>query len=471
MSTVRKILKNFVSLTFADLFSKGLTFFGVVYLARILGAEGFGKIEFAQAMVVFFLLASNQGLSTLGTREIAKGNGEVKTYANHILAMRLLLAVMSYFLLVIFTLLVRQPTEVKNLLLLYGFTLFTFSLSLDWIFQGIEKMEYVALSRIANQIVYVAGLFILVKNSNQFLRVPIIKVGSAVVAAAILFYIFVKIYGYIVLHFDASLWKQILKHSIPIGISFMLIKVYYTFDTVMLGFMKGDMVVGWYNAAYKIVLLFVGFANLFGAVIFPVLSRTHKESIDQFKRLVLQFSRLTILFGLPIAVGGTIMGSQIIQLVYGSLYHNSILPLQLLIWSVFTVYLNSSFAFCLLSCDRQKDYMYSVLAGALTNLVLNFALIPKYGMLGAGVATITCEVVVLGFILFYSMRVIRVFPGIFLLKALGASIIMGVVLHLFHVGLAIKLLAGTSIYLAAMIALRGITGEDLGWLKQNLKVV
>jgi O-antigen/teichoic acid export membrane protein len=255
------------------------------------------------------------------------------------------------------------------------------------------------------------------------------------------------------------------------GISFMLIKVYYTFDTVMLGFMKGDIVVGWYNAAYKIVLLFVGFANLFGAAIFPVLSRSHKESIDQLKRLVLQFSRLTILFGLPIAVGGTIMSNQAIQLVYGSAYHNSILPLQLLIWSVFTVYLNCSFAFCLLSCDRQKDYMYSVLAGALTNLVLNFALIPKYGMLGAGIATITCEVVVLGFILFYSMRVIRVFPGTFLLKALGASVIMGVVLHLFQVGLAIRLLAGISIYLAAMVTLRGITGKDIGWLKQNIKVV
>jgi O-antigen/teichoic acid export membrane protein len=469
LSTARRVLKNFASLTFADLFCKALAFLGVVYLARVLGAEGFGRIEFAQAIVVFFLLAANQGITTFGSREIAKEKGDIKTYANHILAMRLLLALISYVFLVVFTLLVGQPAEVKNLLLLYGLALFTFSLTLDWIFQGIEKMEYVALGRMISQMVYVGGLFLLVRSSVQILRVPIINIAAAMFGAVLLLSIFIKSYGDIKLRYDRDLWKRILKQSIPMGVSFILIKIYYTFDTVMLGFIKGEEVVGWYNATYKVVLLFISFANLFGSAIFPVLSRSYKESPSQFQRFVFQFSRVTILIGLPIAVGGTILGGQIIRFVYGPIYQPSIIPLQILIWSVFTVYLNCSFAFSLLACDRQKEYMYSVLAGALINLALNFALIPKYGMIGAGIATITCEVVVLVLILFYSMKVVNIFPGIHLLKVCGASVFMGLVVFLLQGGLPLRIFVGILVYLIGIVSLGGIRKEDLAWAKQIMK--
>jgi O-antigen/teichoic acid export membrane protein len=254
------------------------------------------------------------------------------------------------------------------------------------------------------------------------------------------------------------------------GVSFILIKIYYTFDTVMLGFMKGQAVVGWYNAAYKIVLLFIGFAGLFGSAIYPVLSRCHKESEAELERFVFQFARASVSFGFPIAVGGTMLGAHIIDFVYGPAYHPGVLPLQLLIWSVLTVYFNCSFAFCLLACNRQREYLYSASAGTATNLILNLILIPKYGMVGAGVATVACEVVVLGLILFYSRRVVKALPWAHLLKVFGASSFMGVSLYLLDGSLPLKILAGASVYLAAMIALRGVTRKDVEWLRQITKV-
>ncbi|MCK4223723.1 MAG: flippase [candidate division Zixibacteria bacterium] len=469
MSTARTVSKNFLFLTFADFFNKALAFLGVVYLARVLRVEGFGKIEFAQAIMVYFLLVVNQGLSLFGVREIAKDKTRIKTYVDHIMTMRLLLSLVSYVFLVVFVLWIKQPMEVKRLLLIYGFTLFTFSLTLDWVFQGIEKMEYIALGRIINQVVYVGGLFLLVKNWDQLLRVPIIRVVATITGAIILLYIFIKRYGDVKLSYDLNLWKQIFRQSIPMGVSFVVIQLYYSFDSVMLGFMKGVTVVGWYNAAYKIVLLFIGFASLFGTAIFPVLSRYYKESFTKLSNFVFQSSRLNIFFGLPIAVGGTILSGQIIQFVYGSAYQSSVLPLQILFWSVFTVYFNCSFAFCLLACDKQKEYMYSVLAGATVNLTLNLILIPKYSMLGASIATIVCEVITLGLILFYSRRIVKAIPWIDLLKILGASAFMGMVLYFFPGNLLTKVFLGIFVYLAAMIVLRGIKGEDVMWLKRIIK--
>jgi len=469
LSTARNVLKNFLSLTFADFFNKALAFFAVAYLARVLKTEGYGKIEFAQAIIVYFLLVVNQGLSVFGVREIAKDQLKVKIQVAQILTIRLLLSLVSYILLVIFVLLVKQPSDIKKLLLIYGFTFFTFSFTLDWVFQGIEKMEYVALGRIINQVVYVGGLFFLVKNWDQLLRVPIIRIAAAIAGAIILLYTFIQRYGDIKLSYDLNLWKQIFKQSIPMGISFLVIQLYYNLDSVMLGFMKGVTVVGWYNAAYKIVLLFLGFASLFGTTIFPVLSRYHKESLDKLREFVFHSSRFNIFFGFPIAVGGTILSGQIIQFVYGSAYQSSILPLQILIWSVSTVYFNCSFAFCLLACDRQKEYMYSVIAGAIVNLILNIMLIPKYSMLGASIATIVCEVITLGLILFYSRRIVKAIPGIDFLKTLGSSAFMGMVLYFLQGNLLIRVLVGIFVYLGVMIALRGIRGEDLMWLKRIVK--
>jgi O-antigen/teichoic acid export membrane protein len=469
LSTARSVLKNFLSLTFADFFNKALAFLGVAYLARVLKAEGFGKIEFAQAIIVYFLLVVNQGFSVFGTREIAKDKTWIRIYVNQIMTMRLLLCLVSYILLVIFVLCINQPNEVKRLFLIYGFTLFTFSLTLDWVFQGIEKMEYVAIGRIITQVVYVGGLFLLVKRYDQLLRVPVIQVVGAITGAMFLLYTFIKKYGGIKLSYDLNLWKQILKQSMPMGVSFLVIQLYYSFDSVMLGFMKGTTVVGWYNAAYKIVLLFIGFATLFGTAIFPVLSRYYKESLDRLNQFVFQSSRLNIFFGLPIAVAGTILSGQIIQLVYGPSYQASILPLQILIWSVFTVYFNCPFAFCLLACDRQKEYMYSVIAGAIVNLILNFMLIPKYSMLGASVATMVCEVITLGLILFYSRRIVKAIPETDLLKTLGSSTFMGLVIYVLPVSLLIKVFIGVLAYLGAMITLTGIRREDIVWLKQIVK--
>ena len=85
MSTTRRILKNFVSLSFSQIVTKALGLVSVAYLARVLGAEGFGKIGFAQAILAYFMLLVNLGLSTLGTREVARNREEISRYVNNIL--------------------------------------------------------------------------------------------------------------------------------------------------------------------------------------------------------------------------------------------------------------------------------------------------------------------------------------------------------------------------------------------------
>ncbi len=461
MTISKKVFKNFSSLLVADLLTKALGFISVIYLARVLTVEGFGKIEFAQAIIVYFILLVNQGLDIWGVREIAKNQGRKKEIVNNILSIRLFSSLIAYGILVLFVMVINKPWEIKKLILLFGLTIFTFSFTLNWFFQSIERMEIIALGQLVGQLFYITGIFLMVKNSFHIFQVPLIKFISAFLSLSFLALLFFKMNGTFKFSFNPSSWKEIFKQSLPMGFSLVVIQIYYNLDTIMLGFMKGEKQVGWYNAAYKIVLLFIGFAGLFGNALFPTLSRFYKESKEKLQVIVRQSSRVTLFLGIPIAMGICLLSKEIMLIMYGPLYLDGVVALQILIWSIFTIYTNAPFAFLLLAADKQKEYMYSVSIGALINLVLNFILIPKYSLLGASIATMICEITVLNLILFYSKGLVKVPLVEYLVKGFASSFLMVLTLYLLPFNLFIKILTGVILYFIWMFILRGITREDM----------
>lgn len=469
MSTLRRIVKNFFSLVSAQIVTALLGFAVTVYLARILEATNFGKICFAQAILVYFMLIANLGLKTLGTREVARNRERIKDYVNNILTLRLFLAFISFLLLVVFVTFIPQPVETRHLIFLYGLSLFPFALLTEWTFQGIERMEFIGLSRILNKLLYVLLIFLLVKSAKQLLVIPCLWLLGSLTAAGFLIFIFIKQFGRIRLRINIPFWKDLLKQSLPMGAAFIMIQIYYNFDTVMLGFIKGDKVVGWYNAAYKIILFLILLGGSFGATILPVISKYFKESLKKLEKFLSYSSKLTIFISLPLAVGGAILARPIMNLLYGSQYNNGIIAFQILIWSVFTVFTNIPFAFSLLACDRQKEYMYSVSAGAVVNILLNLYLIPKYSLIGAAAATIVAEIVVLSMLYHYSQKIVRVRVQKNILKSLTASLPMGLFIYFAKMNIFIEIALGVTIYLLVNLMLREITKEDLALIKEIVK--
>ncbi|MCK4428407.1 MAG: flippase [candidate division Zixibacteria bacterium] len=410
MSIKKTILKNFFSLSFSEVISCGLKFVSVIYLARILGAEGFGKINFATATLAYFMLLVNLGLNTYGIREIARDKERMKKYINNILTIKLLSSVFAFLLVAIFVYFLPKPLEIKKLILFFGFSLFTFSFTIDWVFMGIQRMQYIALARITQNLIYVTLIVTLVKIPDQILSIPLVQVGSALVAVLILMTVFVRKYGSFKLDFDFSFWKEILSQSFPMALSLIAIQIYLNFDTVMLGFMKSDGDVGWYNAAYKVIgVLLLGGCIYYNAI-FPVISNLYKKSLEKLKHLMQFTLSLMILIIAPMLVLGTIFAAQIIGLIFGDGYQESAVVFQILLWSVAAVLLNGLFGRCLLGCDRQKYHLVCVSAGTLVNLILNFLLIPPLGIKGAAIATVAAEIMVLFMFYFGTRRIVMLSP-------------------------------------------------------------
>ncbi|MEA2016492.1 MAG: flippase, partial [Actinomycetota bacterium] len=391
MSTVRRIAKNFLSLSGGRIGSQFVTFLTIVYLARVLGTVNFGKISFAQATATYFLLISDLGLSTLGIREVARHQDRLTNYVNNILTLRLALTFFSFCLLLLFTVLINKSTEIKYLIIFYGLSLFPCALLMEWFFQGVEKMEFVGISKILNRSLYAVLVFILIKTHKQLLLVPYLWLAGFIVSTGFLLRIFIKQFAIIRPVFNFSFWKKLLYMALPMGFAWMMIQIYNNFDTIMLGFMKTDEVVGWYNAAYKIIFFIFMLGGSYITTIFPVVSRYYKEFPERLSILLSHSAKLMIAIGLPLGVGGTILGKPLMRLLYGTQYDNGIIAFQILIWYVVISFICMVYANSLLACDKERKYAIGVMLAAITNLILNIFLIPPFGLKGAAIATVAAE--------------------------------------------------------------------------------
>lgn len=470
MSTVRRVLKNFLSLTFAQVICNLLGFVGVAYLARILGVEGFGSIGFAFAVVSYFLLLTNQGLDIFGTREIARDKEKTKEYTKNINAIKLITSFISFLLLVIFTLVIPKPMEMKKLILFYGLTLFSSALTIEWVFMGLEKMEVIAFSRVLKQAFYLLFIILLVKSAKHISLVPWAFFVSNIIGAGILLYYLLKNLGFWGFEINWKSWKGILKQSLPMGISLIMAQIYLNFSIVMLGFAKGEKAVGWYSAAYRIVLLIASFAVLYYNAIFPLISRYYKSSSEKLGIILKYTTKMAVIVTLPLGIGGVLIAKPIMKLIYGNEFNSGIIVFQILIWSIVLSWIYAAYSNSLMACDRQKKYMTGFTLGAVSNVLLNLVLIPRFSLVGASIAMVMTELVI--FVYMYSQfsKILKIELFKFLPKPLVASILMGTFLFLTrnHLNFFLCIGIATIIYFTLLFIFKGITFEETRALVQEI---
>jgi len=460
--TGRRILKNFISLSGANIICKALAFISTAYLARVLSAEGFGILGFAQAVIVYFQLLLNQGLDTYGTREIARNSKDIPRYVNNILTIRLVLSILSYSLLALLTFLIPKPMIVKGAILILGLKLFEIAFNIKWVFQGTERMEWIGISRIIQQLLFVAGVLLLIKKPEQILSVPTLQVGTGAVGVVALLYIYRKGTGKIKFEIDIPFWKKIFIQSIPMAASYLLIQIYLNFDMLLLGFTHSDRTVGLYNAAYRVITIINIFGLYYFTTIFPNISRMYISSRDRMRQLLSKSLKNVILIAVPLCVGGTILARPMITFIFGNDFAMSELPFKILIWNVAVIWISLHYGNTLIACNRQKQYLVGVTIGAVSNIILNVIFIPRYGMTAAAITTVFSELIVLWFMYLRLNAILRLSFLKLLPKPLLASAIMGTVLYFlpgWHVAALVAI--GSLVYFPGAVAVGALKREEL----------
>ena len=473
MNTSQRILKNFLSLTFANIFTNFLGVITVAYLARILGPGDFGKINFALAVVGYFAILSHFGLNTIGTREIARAKEKINDYVSNILILKLCLGTIAFVLLCIFVLLINKPLEMKYLIILYGFTIFTANVLLfDWVFQGIEKMEYQGIALILQGICYLALILLIIKSSEQLLLIPPILVFAQMLSVIFLIAVFIKKFRIPKFGFNLTLWKILIKNAIPVGLIGIMSIIIFNTPIVLLGFFRPQQEVGYFAAAHKIVWMLIGLSTAFGAAIFPVLSYYHKTSFESFQKLCNHALKLMIILGIPTAVGITILAAHIINLVYGIKYATSVIILQILIWNVLLVYISVTFIFILLAAGRERKVLRISIFYAGSIVIFNLILILKFGVIGAAITSVTAGLITLILYFHETKGIVDVAIRQYTFSSMIASFVMGLLLYYcLDYNLFVLIFTGGIVYLLCLYLFRGIEKKDIELLFGMTKII
>jgi len=473
MSVVRRIVKNTSALFLAQIVSSSVSLIFGVVIARVLGDTVFGKFAFALAFTEIFSIFSSLGYNTLLIREVSRDKTLVNKYVNNIFYFRVVFSLILYVLIIITINVMQYPDDTKIAVYLIGIFQILESLAnvFKVTFRAFEKMEYEAAIIIIVHLLSLAFMMVIISLGYGLIEVSLVYVSIGLMN----FLFSIILCGKKIVKVKRELDFDFLKKTIGTAVSLSMLAIfaliYVKIDTVMLSIMKGDAVVGWYNAAYYIVQGFKPVQQLIMSALFPLMAFSFVSSKDLLKRIFERSFKYLFILGLPIAVGITLLADKIIFLIYGSSFQNSIIALQILSWDVLLVFLYGCISFLLVSIDRQ--HQMALLAGstALINIILNIILIPSYSYIGSAFATIIAESFLLLAYIYLSARYFHLLPfHKLIIKPIIACSLMGLFVYFFHeVNLIVVILVAMLIYFSLMFLIKGFSTEDIALMRSLFK--
>jgi O-antigen/teichoic acid export membrane protein len=263
-------------------------------------------------------------------------------------------------------------------------------------------------------------------------------------------------------------WK-----GLPFALTFVITILYFKIDQPLVYALRPHYEAGWYAAAYKPfeALLFVPITFL--SVVFPVLSVYHRERRNQLLDAVSRFFKALLPIGWPMSVGIFLLAHPLTRALFGPDYANSEYALRILALALGIAFVNNAFIGALSASDRQSSFTWAAGWSLLVNLGANLALIPIFGYVGASVATVLTEIVlgVAGWVL--TARYIGRVPVVNLSwRVVLAGLLMGAAVFplsgMSGWAMAIPITVGVAVYGGAVVLLRGLTMDEIGWARRAL---
>lgn len=399
------------------------------YASRILLPEGIGKVSFASSFIDYFIIIATLGISTYGIRETAKvrdDREQLSKVSKEILTINIISTTTAYLLLFIALFCIPKLADYRLLLIMISAKILFTALGLEWLYGGMEDYKYITVRAFIFQVLSLILLFTFVHQPADYLKYASIAVISNV-GSNICNWIHSK--KYIDLLFQTRL--NLKKHLKPIVVLFAMgefAKIYAVLDITMLGFLCGDWEVGIYTAATKINRIIIQLVIAIGYVVLPRLSYyIKKNDKTKFQELVYKNFDIFFLLATPSTVGLCLVGNAVILAFSGETFMASVPIMRIMnpiiiITGIGSVVGTQTFV----PMGREKLVLYGLIIGAVSNIIFNFILIPRYQIWGAAIATLCSEGVFSGIELFWGRDIIDLKKvARYFLIYLSNSLIMG----------------------------------------------
>lgn len=374
-----------------------LTFITYPYVSRVLGVEHIGICNFVSSIIQYFLLFSSMGIMAVGTREIAKCNGDHEKLSRCFSSLLMINIIFTAAVSVVYVLciyLIPQFEEYRNLLYIGLLQIVMTPFLIEWFFKGIEDFKYITLRSLLVKLIYVISVFLFVKKPEDyglyfFLSCAVMVANSGFNWAYKNHFVRFNLKGVSV--------KPYIKSVIILGIYALLTSMYTTFNTAYLGFACGNTEVGYYSTAMKLQSIILAIYTAFTGVMIPRMSSLiEQKQKEDVQRLICKSFDALYVFSVPLVVFTEVFAPQIIRIVSGPGYELAITPMRIVMPLTLIIGIEQILVLqILMPYKADKTILINSIVGALVGICGNIILVPLLKSEGTAIVSFVSEIVVL----------------------------------------------------------------------------
>ncbi|SPP99899.1 Polysaccharide biosynthesis protein [Candidatus Sulfobium mesophilum] len=391
----RHYLQNVVSNTgwqFADSILRMVVGLIVgIWVARYLGPEKFGLFSYAIAFVALFSPIASLGLDDIAVRNLVRDPADKEETLGTAFVLKLTGGALSFFAATGSILVLRPADDLSHWLvgIIAVGAVFQAFTAIDFWFNSQVQAKYSVLAKNSAFLICSAIKVVLIISKAPLVAFAWVGMSEVVIGSAGLVVAYMST-GAHILDWRGSLKmaRGLLKDSWPLVFSIIAIIVYQRIDQVMLGEMVNSEEVGIYSVAVRLaeVWLFIPTAVYWSVLPSIVEARAISEVL--FYDSLQKYYNLMALMAYAIALPVTFLGGWLVTTLFGEAYARAGMMLAILIWANLFIYLEVARSSFFTAMNWNKIYFVTLLLGAVTNILLNLFLIPRYGGVGAAIASL-----------------------------------------------------------------------------------
>lgn len=357
------------------------------YLARVIGADGFGKIAFASAIIVWIQTISDWGFNLTATRDVAQNRNnkeKVSRIFSNVLWARCILTILSGLILlfvVLFVPYLRENADIifVTFLLVPGYILFP-----EWFFQAIERMKYTTIFNLIIKLIFTISVFIFIHKREDYLIQPLLTTIGYLLCGIGALYLILKKWGYTLYKPELTEIHETIRNSADVFINNLMPNLYNSFSVMLLGFFCGSTANGVYDGGNKFPTIFYNFQSVLSRAFYPFLSRRpDKHSF---------YAKLNIGSALIGAVFLIVISPLVIKIMLGDEFEKSVIVMQILSFSV--VFLAMSYTYgtnYLIINHKEKPLRNLTFVSSIVGMCVSIPLVYYFSYIGAAVTVLFCR--------------------------------------------------------------------------------
>jgi polysaccharide transporter, PST family len=386
-----RIVDNIGWLFFDKVLRMGVGLLVGVWVARYLGPEQFGQLNYATAFVALFGTIAGLGLNDIVLRDIVRDPQSANVTLGTAFALQAFAGLFAMVLVIVTITLLKPDDEFTRIMVIVISVSLVFKATdiIKYWFEAHVQSRYVVW--IENGVFVIMAMFrvaMILTEASLLAFVWLTMVETLIISIGLVLLYATRISLSELFNVSVSRAKTLIHDSWPLLFAAIAVTLYMRIDIVMLEGMSNSHEVGIYAAATRLSEIWYFMPTIIISSLSPSIISCHDINTDLYilrlKSLYFMMTWLALGVSIPVAL----LSEPIVHTLFGSGYQDAAPVLAIHLWASLAVFLGMASSQHLLVEHLQKISFYRTLIGLVCNVILNVILIPSMGAKGAAIATV-----------------------------------------------------------------------------------